>query len=409
MRQLRSAAACVAISSSVFAGPPDAGRIARHMDESSLAAVHVDLERLDLGTFLDAVKSSKAGAGEAVGEVRDEWVGWLRSMRSAGAREMIVLASIRMDERGPVGIVVPLHAGADAAGIMKGIANLDPRVAGDAVIAGLDDPAGEPDSARVARVAAALKAGGEGDASVVVLPSEFARRALAELAPVLPGMMGGGPTSRLTDGLVWAGGSVSLPPDGKARVRVQSKDPAAAQAFADLVRLSLAGAAAEVEKEGRIPSFRDLIGRVSIKPEADAVVLALDADGARAASVCVAEALQAARETARLMVVASTIRAALMGCNIYAADNREQWPENLSKLIELGMLGAEATVTKRHEGGEIVYRRPTPEQVRKSPSVAVMHEGFKAWPRGGLWVGFADGHVELVGTEEEFRKTWARW
>lgn len=402
-------AGCASVA---LAGPPDARTIARYMDDAGIACLHVDLERADIAGFLRhmGMNMGDTQAREDLSGPEREARRWQERVRAAGAREVLAFVSLRLDERGPIGIVVPLRPGADGAAIAAAFENAGARVIDGAVVIGVDTPAVPAGEERIADIERAIaEAGGDSDGTLVVVPAPFARRAIAELVPALPPELGGGPTTELTDGLLWSGGAIDLPPDGALRVVVRSRDGEAAAAFARLATTALDSLAEEANKHGEVPAIAELRRRLDIRARGESVVLELAKDSDDVVTRAVAEAFGKARGEARAIKHASMIRAALMGCVIHAADNRESWPEKLQPLVDNGMIPAEVLTQKRHEGGELVYRRPTPEQLRVSPALAVMHEGFGTWPAGGIWVGFTDGHVEHVGTEKAFRELWARW
>ena len=54
-------------------------------------------------------------------------------------------------------------------------------------------------------------------------------------------------------------------------------------------------------------------------------------------------------------------------------------------------------------GRTFVYIRPNADAIRNRPSTTiVLHESFEAWPQGGMWCAFADGHVQLLAEKSQF-------
>lgn len=78
----------------------------------------------------------------------------------------------------------------------------------------------------------ALAATGNAAVQLVVLPAADQRRAIEELMPDLPEEIGGGPSTLLTRGMIWASCGIDLPPQLAARLVIQSADASAATGFA---------------------------------------------------------------------------------------------------------------------------------------------------------------------------------
>jgi hypothetical protein len=63
---------------------------------------------------------------------------------------------------------------------------------------------------------------------VLILPPDYVRRTMTELMPQLPQQLGGGPSTLLTDGLVWAAVGID-PGQARAELIIQSRSEQAAQ------------------------------------------------------------------------------------------------------------------------------------------------------------------------------------
>ena len=70
-------------------------------------------------------------------------------------------------------------------------------------------------------------------AKVVLVPLDSSRRVIREMMPTLPEILGGDPSSVLTDGIYTAAAGLSTTPEISLEIKVQSKDNASAQAFRD--------------------------------------------------------------------------------------------------------------------------------------------------------------------------------
>ena len=51
-----------------------------------------------------------------------------------------------------------------------------------------------------------------------------------------------------------------------------------------------------------------------------------------------------------------------------------------------------------------VYLKPLTEFARAGRDHVVVYEAHEAWPAGGINVGFADGHVELIADQAQFKR-----
>jgi hypothetical protein len=115
-----------------------------------------------------------------------------------------------------------------------------------------------------------------------------------------------------------------------------------------------------------------------------------------------------AREAARRAITASNMRQQLVGCMIYVADNNNEWPASLDALVAKGILSRDMLRdgSGREGGVAFTYIRPDPARLERADwsKHVVLHETVpEAWPAEGVWVGFADGHVQIVTDEAWFK------
>jgi Protein of unknown function (DUF1559) len=126
-------------------------------------------------------------------------------------------------------------------------------------------------------LAKALEAAGDTTAKVLLLTSGDSRRVVGELLPRLPAEMGGGQTTPLVEGCLWAAAGIDLPPKKlSVRLVIQSRDAAAAKAF-EVAAAGLYGALAKVpEVQALVPKFDELAKLLAPHVEGDRLVLSLD-------------------------------------------------------------------------------------------------------------------------------------
>ena len=96
----------------------------------------------------------------------------------------------------------------------------------------------------------------------------------------------------------------------------------------------------------------------------------------------------------------SNMKQILLTCLMYAQDHEGQWPDTLQDLSEYG-LARDALINPKQPEREIgfVYLKPiTPI----SPQQVVLYEAYHSWG-DGINVGFADGHVQFIEKESDFK------
>jgi len=126
-------------------------------------------------------------------------------------------------------------------------------------------------------IAAALRALDGGAAHVLLVPPREARQLVELLWPKLSESLGGGPTKAFTQGVVWAGVGIDLPPaEPELRVVVQSTSSEAAETLehelAALAKKLGVGAAVR----DTVPNFNELWKRLAPRAEGDRLVATLN-------------------------------------------------------------------------------------------------------------------------------------
>ena len=88
-------------------------------------------------------------------------------------------------------------------------------------------------------------------------------------------------------------------------------------------------------------------------------------------------------------------------CLAYVEENEGEWPNSLYDLVNYG-LDKETLVNPRQSERKNGYVYLKPEG-RLSPSDIILYEAYDSWG-SGINVGFADGHIEFIKEESDFRK-----
>ncbi len=113
---------------------------------------------------------------------------------------------------------------------------------------------------------------------VLILPPDHVRRTVTELMPQLPRQLGGGPSSLLTDGLVWAAVGID-PAQPRTELVIQSSSEQAAQNLAKHLPMMLLALYDELkEVQTRLPrkSFQTLLSLVKRNVEGDRITIRFD-------------------------------------------------------------------------------------------------------------------------------------
>jgi prepilin-type processing-associated H-X9-DG protein len=223
----------------------------------------------------------------------------------------------------------------------------------------------------------------------------------------MPQELGGGPATVLSDGVRSGWGSVSLPPSWTFKLVAESESEEAAAQLAVALRKGLASIAERAELSQ--PGLGEAV-RAALEPRAEGnlVVVAAGREKFERLKRAVAPLLVRARQTAPRVISASRMRNQVVGCLMYAAERETGWPKDLETLVKSGHISPDMLVdpARPDDVPAYIYVRPDEASMAKSDlsKHAVLYENFAAWPKGGVNVAYADGHVELIEDEAAFRK-----
>jgi len=101
------------------------------------------------------------------------------------------------------------------------------------------------------------------------------------------------------------------------------------------------------------------------------------------------------------MKSAKNMQKILLACMVYAKDHKDQWPDSLQDLTQR-RLARDTLINPRQperESGYIYIKPSTPI----SPQQVVLYEAHDSWA-DGINVGYADGHVQFIKEESNFKK-----
>jgi hypothetical protein len=412
-------------------------RLVLWTDTLTVAAVRVDVARADVRPLLDLLArgAKRLGArGEAFGAELQKGKTAAETFRAAaaaaGATEVFFVFTLRSPADGPGYFVVPVGAGADRAKLKGLLGEIGRELSfgkgevierpaallfgNEALVAGfpLDEPRRDAHAEELRAALLASTAEGKGVApfAAAFAPPAFARRAFEENPSPLPPDLGNVSTKVIAEGVRWAAVGVDPAAGEKGqwvRVVAQSRDAEAAKAFADAWGKVLERAVrAPNDPEGeRVPA--ELIPAFTPVVAGDRVELVYGQERMERLVDVLVPATIRARDAAQRIVQMSNLRQVLVGCTVFAADNKGAWPESLDVLKAKGYFGdgnqgPDPILTLN--GKPWAYLPPSPEVLKQRPAneIVVVHEPFEVWPEGGLLVGRADGAVVLIVTRAEF-------
>ncbi len=281
--------------------------IAPFLGEQTVGVVYVDLTRVNLEPLREALVKLVPDAEKEITQSAAVASAAIEQFVGAGIRGFyavgMVTAPLSPYDYGF--FVVPLAPGTDEAALVQLIRQRGPwrdiqskRVGpvlvlgSSTMLAQLDamKPTAGPEWER------AFAAAGDATVRGVFVMPATTRRALEEMMPVLPESVGGGPSSVVTHGVLWAAVGANLSEKTTLRVVVQSQDSVAAEALLQLVHR-----AAERHEQvvKTVPGLEKLLQALMPKQEGDRLVLDAREDVLGALAEATVPAVTAARESAQ--------------------------------------------------------------------------------------------------------------
>jgi len=254
----------------------------------------------------------------------------------------------------------------------------------------------------------AFAAAGDTAVQALLLPTDDTRRVIEETLPQLPKELGGGPSTAITRGLLWAAGGVNAPPKLSLTATIQSKDAESAKALLGVIQ----NAVKSLEK---LPHARMLVlGELAtaLTPKVDGDRLLLTLSGKQVDTLVAKRfgpSFIRARRQARRAISAANIHAIVRAAVMYAADNKDQWPPDLAALKKsyLGPKWKKMLTNPLRPELEVgyVYVRPAAKtsDVKDPANTVVLYEAHEKWDEG-INVGFADGHVQRMADQAKFKE-----
>jgi hypothetical protein len=271
--------------------------VAPFVDDQTVLVARVDVARLDTDALVDKGielvrdlipeaqpdlerfrKREEAQARAGMKEMQ-------AAFRKAGGRDVYVLFSLADVDfrRDPVPfLIVPLGEGADEkmlATLFRQIDLDESQRLANALFVGPKatlerlktlNPSPRPE------IADAFRGAGDSAAQALLLPPKYAARVIEEMLPRLPKEIGGGPSTAITHGLLWAALAVDAPPEISFRLTIQSRSAEAAAAFREKWIAGLLFMSEQEEVRERVPTFKKLAALLTPGVEGDRLTLTFD-------------------------------------------------------------------------------------------------------------------------------------
>ena len=419
-----------------------AAAIAPFIDEQTLAIVRIDVTRIAPAAIADMVLAHAKSAGlegphltqveKAVRYGQGLGKQWIDSFRAAGGKDIYMAFSLALNIREPLFWVVPIGEDGDAETIgsllISGKATAEPSRRGradglfpcakasatlhGAVCAGSASALEALRQLRAHRrpkLVEAFAAAGPAAVQVLLLPTDDTRRIIEETLPALPPQLGGGPSTVVTRGLLWAAVGIDAPPNLSLRLTIQSQSPEAAKALrgAILSAFSAFGKLGPVKE--MMPGFDKLTA--SLVPQATGDKLRLKLSARRVDELVqgmLTPSLLRLRTWDKRSISIENVHAICVAIQMYASDKDGQFPPDLSALKDrLGPRWEDilANPSRPERPVGYVYVRPSAkmDDVKSPTDTIVIYEAHDEWGEG-INVGFADGHAEWIADQARFKK-----
>ena len=276
--------------------------VAPFLDAQTIAVVHVDLARVQVDPLFETLARLIPQAADDLKGAKASLAATVGGLNQLGATDSYLIFSMSVvPPQPPLGLLV-VKPGVDASSVRAVLPGLQvaTKQVGDVLILadreeiltqlGSLKPDDRPELVQ------AFQAAGDTAIQVAILPPKHFARVIEETLPELPDEIGGGPSTIITRGALWAAIGIDLPPKTSAKLVIQSQDASAAESLVQKIDgwFRYLGGLPETKKF--IPTFDQIVPQLMPKAQNDQLVLVLDEAGAKG----VLELIQPPLEQARL-------------------------------------------------------------------------------------------------------------
>jgi prepilin-type processing-associated H-X9-DG protein len=408
--------------------------VARFIDNQVIGVARFDLGDVDLKALQEWIvkgvedlrKDSKETFAAQL-DVRAELqqpLEWVEKLRAAGANRMYVVVSLSdLTEDRPPFLVIPLAKGADSKAIEAIFATAGPATQpapdamttakiGDAVVVAqrptLDRLKAAPPG-DLPNLAATLDAAGKGQVRIALIPLNAARKSLESLVNDLPDEVGGGSIRIVSRGLQSASLSIGFPPSATLKLIIAGTDADAAKKLNEMVTKAVSWAGEFKEGPPEALAFTKLVAQLKPELQGNQVVIALTESQMHKLSATFAASVLNARVAALRVQVMSNLRQLDTAITLYVVDHDGKLPKDLGAELDPYLNGSVKRVwsdpLRPNQKQPYVYIRLADKQqhVTDAAKSIVLYENHTTWDNG-INVAFADGHVEWITDEKQFKQ-----
>jgi hypothetical protein len=304
--------------------------VAPFLEAQTVAVVHVDLSRVAVAPLFETLARLVPQAADEMQAVQGRFAGAVSGLTKLGVNDFYLVLSIAKLNEPPLGLLV-LKPGVDADSVRAAVPDFraaTKRVGDVLVLAEREEILAHLGSLKPddrPELVKAFEAAGDTAIQIAILPPKHFAKVIEEMLPELPKEIGGGPSTIITRGALWAAVGIVLPPNASAKLVIQSQDAAAAEAVTgkvgDVVRFL--GGLPETKKF--LPQFDKIVPKLMPKAEKDQVVFVLDEAGAKGLLSLLQPPLEQARLAAKRSQSANNLKQIALAMHTYH-DARKSFP-----------------------------------------------------------------------------------
>jgi prepilin-type processing-associated H-X9-DG protein len=210
----------------------------------------------------------------------------------------------------------------------------------------------------------------------------------------------------------WMSIAIGLPPSASLTIVIQGTDAAAADKLNDTITKAIDWAAQRKEGPPEALAFTQMLGGLKTQLQANRITIDLSqADVNKLAATIAGQMIQQQNKASRLLV-ANHLRHLSIAVITYANENNGHFPKDLgadlNKYLSVDAKELWTDPLRPNAKKPYVYLKLADNiSDVKDPSAAVMiYENHTTWD-AGINVAFADGHVEWMANEKQFKSMLA--
>jgi prepilin-type processing-associated H-X9-DG protein len=392
------------------------------IDDQTFAAVHMDVEKLDIDAFVGKALSlvSEHAEPDTAKQIQDNIKNFqamagsqLNDLLKAGGRDIFLVFS--MYDFPYFFVAVPIPSANDQARLHQqiqkitkdfNVGEIELHVSDGLILVGLKRTIARLKTVSPVR-SQALAAGFEACANttvqVVLFPSSDQRRILAEMLPQIPSESGNIKLTTLSKDLHWAALGFNGPPSVSLNLTIQSANAEGADRVLTFVKNLYALAGQYNEARPLIPKLDQVLERLTPRKQGKRLLLQIDSTAADSIiNDFVAPSMLKARAKAARISCGSNLKCIGMALMMYSSDNKDKFPADMETLITKTYLQAKMKMCPATKLRESYIYRGASITVADTPWMITVYEKSSNHG-GGRNVLFLDGHVEWV-TEERFHE-----